>query len=68
MEKRTPDTFALTLRLPSDLRERLDAAAQKLRMTRTSLILKSLHRNLRYCAEVELPQIESANIQEILST
>jgi predicted transcriptional regulator len=67
MEQRKPETFALTLRLPSDLQARLDATARKLHMNRTNFIVKSINRNLKYCAEVELPLI-STEIQEVLST
>jgi predicted transcriptional regulator len=66
MEKRKAETFALTLRLPSDLKERLDSTARKLFMNRTNFIIKSLNRNLQFCTDVELPQIESTHIREIL--
>ena len=66
MEKRKAETFALTLRLPSELKERLDTTARKLYMTRTNLILKSLNRNLQFCNDVEVPKIESAHIREVL--
>jgi hypothetical protein len=67
MDKRSPETVALVLRLPRTMLSDVDLTAKQLRMSRTAYIRKSVIRNLMYSEEHELPLIQGPDIQSVLT-
>jgi predicted DNA-binding protein len=58
---------AVVLRLPAEVVERLDAAANTLRMTRSAYMRRSLVRGLDFSEQKEMPLLDNRAIRKALT-